>query len=186
MIQDMRQRLQVPYAHFTTVQLAPYGGGSLLGPFRDMQCATTLSLANTSCTVIDDDGDLYSPIGNVHSRNKQLVGRRVAAGILANVYGTGQQAVGPTYAGATFGVDGTTWTANVTFTPGSLAGGLVYVAPFVSPWQVRRLQPCAPMGRSSPSASVRPFRWRYPPRCCRPRPAELVPLPDRGFSAHRL
>lgn len=139
---DLRARMGTPGAHWTTVQLAPYDGGSDLPYFRDMQCAVTAGLPNASCAVIVDDGDPLSPIGSVHSRNKELVGSRVAAGIIPALYGvTGAaaQATGPQYASATLGAaaDGSMLWANVSFTPGSLGPGgtLVYVRPHVNPWQ---------------------------------------------------
>lgn len=135
MVSDMRATFGSPGAHWTTVQLAPYTGGPALGPFRDMQCTTTWAIPNAACAVIDDDGDPLSPIGSVHSRNKQLVGRRVAAGILASVYGSGALSHGPVYRGATVATVGGSMYANVTFDPASLGGGLVYVPPHVDPWQ---------------------------------------------------
>lgn len=71
------------------MQLAPFLAAQPLAAFRDVQCATTWAAANASCAVIVDDGDPLSPRGSVHSRNKQLVGARVAPGILAHVYGVG-------------------------------------------------------------------------------------------------
>jgi hypothetical protein len=134
MIQDMRYKLDSPAAHWTTVQLAPYTGGSLLGPFRDMQCNTTSLLPNTSCAVIADGGDPLSPLGSVHSRNKQLVGRRVATGVL-NAWYDNIASIGPTYDSAELSQSGSTWLANVSFTLPTVQGGLTYVPPHVNPWQ---------------------------------------------------
>jgi len=141
MAADQRAVFGSPNAHWTTVQLAPYTGGQVLGPFRDMQCRATAALPNAACAVIDDGGDPLSPIGSVHSRNKQLVGRRVAAGILSALYpnaSSSHQATGPTYASAALATAGGTGYANVSFAPttlGGTAGGLVYVPPHVDTWQ---------------------------------------------------
>lgn len=129
-----------PQAVWTTIQLAPYTGGLALGPFRDMQCSTTWDrIAPPSyCTVIADDGDVLSPIGTVHSRNKQLVGRRVAAGLLETLYGVAAptRSRGPQFAAAALASapDGTL-TADVTFEAATLGGrGLVYAPPTATTW----------------------------------------------------
>jgi hypothetical protein len=140
---DLRASLGTPGAHWTTIQLAPYHGGSSLPAFRAMQCAATAQLPNASCTVIVDGGDPLSPIGDVHSRNKELVGRRVAAGWVVAAFGQDRfgntQTTGPTYESATVAAapDGSALYANVTFTAASLGadGGLVYVPPHVDTWQ---------------------------------------------------
>ena len=139
LIADWRAGFASPSAHFTTVQLAPYLTSAPLAAFRDMQCATAWAAANASCAVIVDDGDPLSPIGSVHSRNKELVGRRVAAGILAHVYGVDTAPtyqLGPRYAGVvSVNSAGSPLAATVAFAPESVVGGLVYVAPHVDVWQ---------------------------------------------------
>jgi hypothetical protein len=134
---DWRDGFGSPLAHWTTIQLAPYLTSSPLAAFRSMQCETTAAIANSSCAVLADDGDPLSPIGSVHSRNKQLVGRRVAAGILAYLYGDGTDAPsqsGPRYAGIAPKAGGAL-SATVSFAPETVAGGLVYVPPHVNTWQ---------------------------------------------------
>lgn len=136
----LRSSFASPAAPWVTVTLAPYTGGPSLGPFRDMQCATTWgAIPNGSCAPTWDGGDPLSPIGSVHSRNKQLVGRRVAAQLAPALYGapapTGGR--GPQYASVVLGRDAPagTLTADVAFTPASLGGGgLVYVPPHATPW----------------------------------------------------
>lgn len=144
MIPDMRASFTSPNAHWTTVQLAPYieGAGTDIAGFRDMQCTTTWAAAgNNSCAVLADDGDPLSPIGSVHSRNKQLVGRRVAPAILAHVYGYATPTpalLGPRYDTAVGGVDPSTGDllVNVSFLPETVgSAGLQYVAPHVDAWQ---------------------------------------------------
>lgn len=126
-----------PGAHWTTVQLAPYTGGVELAPFREMQRLTTARLANASSATLVDDSDPLSPIGSVHSRNKELVGARIAPGILNALYGTALPTTGPIYAGATFAAaaDGSVLYANVSFDPATLNGGLAWVPPHVNAWQ---------------------------------------------------
>jgi hypothetical protein len=105
-----------------------------------MQCATTWAAPNASCAVIVDDGDPLSPIGSVHSRNKQLVGRRVAALLSAALYGAPPLptpgGVGPTFASAALSAaPNGALRATVRFEPASLAGGaLVLNPPHTSPW----------------------------------------------------
>ena len=128
-----------PSAHWSTVQLAPYTGGSALAPFRDMQCnATAAAIPSSHCVILLDDGDVLSPIGTVHSRNKQLVGQRVALGVLQALYGVAQatQGRGPVWGGHALatGPNGSL-SALVTFQPQGLAGqGLVYVPPHATPY----------------------------------------------------
>jgi len=130
-----------PTAHWVTIALAPYSGGALLAPFRAMQCTTTAaSIPNSSCASLVDDGDPLSPIGSVHSRNKQLVGRRVASTLSNALYGSPPLptpgGVGPTYASASLHASPSgALTAVVSFVPATLAGGgLVFVPPHVSLW----------------------------------------------------
>ena len=136
---SLRTAFASPGAHWTTIQLAPYTGGAVLGPFREMQCETTwASIPNSACAVIVDDGDVLSPIGSVHSRNKQLVGRRVATGLLESIYGVKAptRGRGPLYAGASLASspDGAL-SAEVHFDPATLGGAaLVFVPPSASEW----------------------------------------------------
>jgi hypothetical protein len=105
-----------------------------------MQCsATDTGIPNSHCAILLDDGDVLSPIGTVHSRNKQLVGRRVAAGLAAALYGaptlpTG--GAGPTYAGAALSsAPNGTLTATVSFSAESLGGAaLQFNPPHASQW----------------------------------------------------
>jgi len=137
----LRAQHASPTAHWTTISLAPYTGGPVLAPFRAMQCAITSSaIPNSTCVSLVDGGDPLSPIGSVHSRNKQLVGRRVASGLSAALYGAPALptpgGVGPVFSGAnlSFSPDGTL-SATLHFEPASLAGGpLVYAPPSSSPW----------------------------------------------------
>jgi hypothetical protein len=139
-----------PGASWSTVQLNAWflsGDHSVtLADFRAMQAATTAGAASggggeggvgrAHVARIFDLGDATSPLGSVHSRNKQATGVRVAAGIRALVYGeAGVPTVGPTYAGATYasGADGSL-VVTVAFAPGTADGGLAYAPPAASPW----------------------------------------------------
>ena len=109
-----------------------------LAEFRAMQAAvTSKAIPRSHTAVLVDGGDATSPYGTVHSRNKELTGRRVAAGILAMLYGnTSVPTMGPTFASATYGMASQgSLTVNVSFAPGTVGeGGLVWVPPTVSPW----------------------------------------------------
>jgi len=135
---DWRAGFRSPTAHWTTVQLAPYLSSSPLAAFRSMQCDTTATITNASCAVIVDGGDPLSPIGSVHSRNKQVVGRRTSAGILAYLYSTHAEAPflsGPRYASISPNKQGSPLSATVSFIPETVAGGLVFVPPHVNAYQ---------------------------------------------------
>jgi len=102
-----------------------------------MQCSSTASsIPNSSCASLVDDGDVLSPIGSVHSRNKQLVGRRVAAELAAALYGAPAHPPGPTYSRAELSsAPNGTLTATVSFTEESMAGGaLLFNPPHATPW----------------------------------------------------
>lgn len=132
---SLRQVFNAQSAHWVTMQLAPYTGGSALPPFRSMQCNTTWNnIPDSSCAILVDDGDVLSPIGTVHSRNKQLVGERVAQLLNPVLFGAPFVADrGPQFASNVLAANGGILTADVYFTPSSLAGGgLTYVAPFAS------------------------------------------------------
>lgn len=138
--ESWRSGLGSPNASWSTVQLAPWdqSGLATLAEFRSMQASATASIPRSHTAVLVDGGDATSPYGHVHSRNKQLTGRRVAAGILALLYGNATvPTVGPTFASATYGMasQGGSLSVNVSFVPGTVgAGGLVWVPPTVSPW----------------------------------------------------
>lgn len=131
----LRTNLGSPNAHWTTVQLAPYLTSWSIAPFRQMQHDATAKLSNATAAPLFDDGDPLSPIGSVHSRNKQLVGQRVARGILNALYGQDFALEGPTYESAVLSAapDGSMLYANVSLL-NVAGGGLTYVPPHVNPW----------------------------------------------------
>jgi sialate O-acetylesterase len=69
---------------FYYVQIAPYGrySGPTLGRFWEAQAAA-LSITNTGMAVTTDVGDLY----DIHPKDKEPVGRRLALWALAKTYG---------------------------------------------------------------------------------------------------
>ena len=99
MINDWRSRWHEGAFPFYFVQLASFnagGGNSAKGSqwaeLREAQ-TKTLSLPNTGMAVITDIGDA----NNIHPKNKQDVGKRLAAIALHNVYGENGVFSGPTF-----------------------------------------------------------------------------------------
>lgn len=147
MISSWRAAFGSPNAHWVTVQLAPYLASTsneqadTLAGFRDMQCQTTWAQPNASCAVIDDGGDPTSPMGSIHSRNKQLTGRRIAAPLLQALYG--QQAQpwqlsGPRYASARGTYSGGILYIYISFDPSTVGPngtGLTYIPSHTSVYQ---------------------------------------------------
>lgn len=140
LVPALRSVYASPQSTWVTLQLAPYSGGAVLAPFRKMQCDATALIPNASCVVLADDGDITSPIGTVHSRNKQLVGRRVGAVLASSLYGVPlptRGGAGPTFQSAQFiGAGGTsTLSAIVSFDVATLGPrGLIPTPPSTSPW----------------------------------------------------
>ncbi|HYF29807.1 MAG TPA: sialate O-acetylesterase [Chitinophagaceae bacterium] len=99
MIEDWRKQWKDPFP-FYFVQLANYGadkgtnqnGGSNWAELRESQAAT-LRLPNTGMAVTIDIGES----NDIHPRNKQDVGKRLAANALAKTYGKNVMYSGPTY-----------------------------------------------------------------------------------------
>ena len=98
LIESWRGRFQQPNLPFYWVQLANWAGGNAQGTnwaeLRDAQ-TETLELPHTGQAVTIDIGDA----DDIHPRNKQDVGRRLARIALANVYGRAVVFEGPTFAG---------------------------------------------------------------------------------------
>jgi sialate O-acetylesterase len=91
---------------FYFVQIAPYNYGSnplALPEIWEAQASAAQEITNVGMAVINDIGD----IGNIHPKNKQEVGRRLALLALAGTYGeTNVVSSGPTFKSLTPG-DGT-------------------------------------------------------------------------------
>eukprot|EP01121_Diplochlamys_sp_Union-15-3_P022952 TRINITY_DN9933_c0_g1_i1.p1 TRINITY_DN9933_c0_g1~~TRINITY_DN9933_c0_g1_i1.p1 ORF type:complete len:283 (-),score=53.43 TRINITY_DN9933_c0_g1_i1:34-783(-) len=99
MINDWRNYWQIGNFPFIYVQLPPYTFEApvfpLLPEFRDKQdCA--LRLPNVGVAIAIDGGDYDSPYGNVHPRNKQIIGERLAAVARKIVYNEPVPYMGPT------------------------------------------------------------------------------------------
>ncbi|MEO8413259.1 MAG: sialate O-acetylesterase [Ginsengibacter sp.] len=99
MITDWRKRWNDGDFPFYFVQLATFNAsngnsnrGSTWAELREAQ-TKTLSLPNTGMTVTTDIGDS----ANIHPKNKQEVGKRLAAIALHNVYGENIADSGPMY-----------------------------------------------------------------------------------------
>lgn len=77
MIADWRRKFSLPNLLFLFVQLAP---STQLGNFVDLRAAqmTALDLPQVGYAVAVDIGDLESPMGSIHPRRKQEVGRRLS------------------------------------------------------------------------------------------------------------
>lgn len=99
MITDWRQHWGQGNFPFYFVQLASFNAGngdsehgSSWAELREAQ-TRTLSLPNTGMAVTTDIGDA----NNIHPKNKQDVGKRLAAIALNNIYGQPMQFSGPVY-----------------------------------------------------------------------------------------
>ncbi|MFI5194557.1 MAG: sialate O-acetylesterase [Chitinophagales bacterium] len=99
MITDWRQHWNQGNFPFYFVQLASFNAGngdsergSSWAELREAQ-TRTLSLPNTGMAVTTDIGDS----NNIHPKNKQDVGKRLAAIALNNIYGQPMQFSGPVY-----------------------------------------------------------------------------------------
>jgi len=99
LIRDWRAQWGEGDLPFYYVQLSSWHGdggdsrkGSTWAELREAQ-AMTLALPNTGMATTTDIGDVQ----DIHPKNKQEVGRRLAAIALANVYGRGGEYCGPQY-----------------------------------------------------------------------------------------
>jgi sialate O-acetylesterase len=87
MIADWRKKFMLENMYFGFVQLAPWmaSGGTLVAELRTGQMAA-LELPMVGMASAVDLGDLHSPFGSVHPRNKQTVGARLTATARALLY----------------------------------------------------------------------------------------------------
>lgn len=126
MVTDWRLKFNNPGFYFALVQLAPFIGPDGWQQVRDAQLAITAVLPNTSFVSAVDGGEPQAPFGSYHPTHKQPIGARLAAVLLANVYGVPDVVYqGPRFASAAVSTVGTTATITVTFQPGTTAGGLL-------------------------------------------------------------
>lgn len=134
LVGELRALFGSPAAWVGVVQLGPWVGPTGVNDgaagVRQAQLVSVAGDPRATTVTAADGGDPYAP-QVIHSRLKQLVGRRLAAAALSVVYGRGDlsPAVGPTYASATAATAGSVVTVTVQFAPASVGGGLVLVPP---------------------------------------------------------
>ena len=129
-----------PRAWFGVVQIAPWSGFGTLafqaaGVRMEEERATFADAHATLATAVDL-GDIAAPLGSIHPRPKQELGRRLAAGALLDLFGVGAKAdsTGPVYASARAGGGGDgLLSATVSFAPPFDAPGALQLAN-VSAW----------------------------------------------------
>jgi hypothetical protein len=132
-VSTLRSLFDSPTMHASIVQLAPWASSgasfnSQVATLREAQLRAGDALPNISVITAVDGGDPYGPIGSIHPRAKQLVGRRTAAAALSLVYGMDRPFAGPRLHQVTPGGDAThPLSATLTFTGGG--GGLALITP---------------------------------------------------------
>lgn len=98
-----------PGAHASIVQLAPWASSAAainaeVAALRDAQLrGGDAPAAGIAVITAVDGGDPFGPIGSIHPRAKQLVGRRTAAAALTAAYARPTPYSGPRYASGTAG-----------------------------------------------------------------------------------
>lgn len=105
LIRALRALFASPSAFAAIVQLAPWASSAAtfnaqVAALRQAQLDACDALPNMAAITAVDGGDPYGPIGSIHPRAKQLVGRRLAAATLTAVYGQPTPFAGPRYAAA--------------------------------------------------------------------------------------
>ena len=93
-----RETFDNPQMPFVFVQLAAYSregnpDGDMYAILRDQQFQVTQTVPGTAMAVAMDCGSYY----DIHPRNKQPIGQRLALAALANVYGEPIEGSGPVY-----------------------------------------------------------------------------------------
>lgn len=131
-ITDLRTQLNNSTLYFGIVQLPP-----VMGPFwtdswpmlRNAQAVTANTLPNVGLIVTIDLGDVTSPFTNFLSRNKTLVGARLAASTMVKNYGGKGSATGPSQPTAVAVTSNSSAfvTITVTFDPVSVTNGITLV-----------------------------------------------------------
>lgn len=98
LIDCWRETFENPDMSFLLVQLAGYGHagypeGDLYAIVRDQQHLTAQTVPGTCCVVAMDCGSMH----DIHPRNKQPIGQRLALAARANTYGEAIEWSGPVY-----------------------------------------------------------------------------------------
>lgn len=111
---------------FFFVQLSTWNSGSstALPEIRDAQLEA-LKLPKVGFATAVDLGDIDSPLGEVHPRDKQNVGLRLSLSARALAYGERVVYLGPTVDIVRVVSNGPDVTADISFTPESVESGLV-------------------------------------------------------------
>ena len=129
-----------PAAWMGVVQLAPWSGFGTLGfqaaGVRAEEGSVALADAHATLATAVDLGDIAPPMGSIHPRPKQELGRRLAAGALLDLFGLGAKvdSTGPVYASARAGGGaGGGLSATVSFAPPFDAPGSLQLAN-ISAW----------------------------------------------------
>jgi sialate O-acetylesterase len=105
LVGSLRSLFNSPTAFAAIVQLAPWASSNAsfngqVAALRQAQLAASDALPHMATITAVDGGDPFGPIGSIHPRAKQLVGRRLAAAALTAVYGQPTPFAGPRYASA--------------------------------------------------------------------------------------
>jgi len=140
LVQSLRALFDSPAAFAAIVQLAPWASSAAsfnarVAALRQAQLAASDALPGMATITAADGGDPFGPIGSIHPRAKQLVGRRLAAAALTAVHGRPTPFAGPRYASAAAGGGAAgSLSATVSFAAPSPAspgndGPLVLIAP---------------------------------------------------------
>ncbi len=151
-IADWRRLWQREDLPFFWCQLAshkkklPTPGQSALAELREAQ-TKTLAVPNTGQALTIDVGE----VGDIHPRNKEAPGSRLADIALATVYGKDQPVSGPTFGGVTFGGG----KAIVRF---ENTGGTLVAAPVPATHPITTIPPeSAPLVRNAPNSPLEGF-----------------------------
>jgi len=141
MINDWRSLWGYEFPFFF-VQLAPFAAGSSSAwpDTREAQL-NALKLNKVGFASAVDLGDPTSPYGDVHPRDKQDVGKRLAVAVRAIAYGQQLIWMGPTFSSAQFSQSGSTTKVTVNFKVPS--GNLVFVNQTYPPTNIVPLADCS-------------------------------------------
>ena len=107
MINDWREQFNNYHLNFYFVLLAAYkDGGFPTWPLIRQAQLAALDLPYTGVGSAQDGGDETSPQGNIHPRNKTMVGERLAYCALHDIYAQDVVYEGPTAADVIWPIDG--------------------------------------------------------------------------------
>jgi len=138
MITDWRNKWGYTAAEFPFffVQLAPWAPSDMNVPAMRAAQMVALGLPFVGVGTAADLGDALSPVNNIHPRDKQDVGKRLASSALAIAYGRKVQYLGPTPTFAMVLSTSPVAIVEVHFRPDSLGEGLILRQSPVCPPQI--------------------------------------------------